>query len=171
MRDVVVALDSGTTSSRAIVFDRRGRVLGSVSLEHRQYFPQPGWVEHDAAEIRDNAIQVLNRVVTECGLDATDVAAVGITNQRETAVVWNRHTGAPIAPAIVWQDTRTQGRVDALMSDGGVQRFADRTGLPLATYFSATKFAEIIDSVPGARTAADAGSFLPEPSTRGWSGT
>lgn len=111
-------------------------------------------------ELLHNAIEVLNRVVDECGLDATDVAAVGITNQRETAIIWNRHTGLPITNAIVWQDTRTQHRVDALAADGGVARFANQTGLPLATYFSATKFAEILDSVPGARDAATAGDLL-----------
>lgn len=160
MRDVVVALDSGTTSTRAIAFDRHGTPLGTVQREHRQIFPQPGWVEHDATELLANAIDVLDRVVAECGLDVTDIAALGITNQRETAVVWNKHTGEPIAHAIVWQDTRTQGRVDALAADGGIARFAHRTGLPLATYFSATKFAEILDSVPGARAAADAGDLL-----------
>ncbi len=160
MRDVVVALDAGTTSTRAMVFDRRGLPKGTVQLAHRQIFPQPGWVEHDAAEILANSLEVLGGVLAQCGLVPSDVAAMGITNQRETAVVWNRHTGKPIAPAIVWQDTRTQSRIDALSADGGVNRFAHRTGLPLAAYFSATKFAEILDSVPGARELASAGDLL-----------
>lgn len=160
MRDVVVALDAGTTSTRAMVFDRHGLPKGAVQLAHRQIFPQPGWVEHDAAEILANSLEVLGGVLAQCGLVPSDVAAMGITNQRETAVVWNRHTGKPIAPAIVWQDTRTQPRIDALSADGGVNRFAHRTGLPLATYFSATKFAQILDSVPGARELASAGDLL-----------
>ena len=127
MRDVVVALDAGTTSTRAMVFDRRGLPKGTVQLAHRQIFPQPGWVEHDAAEILANSLEVLGRVLDQCGLVPSDVAAMGITNQRETAVVWNRHTGKPVAPAIVWQDTRTQPRIDALSADGGVNRFAHRT--------------------------------------------
>ena len=160
MRDVVVALDAGTTSTRAMVFDRRGLPKGAVQLAHRQIFPLPGWVEHDAAEILANSLEVLEGVVVHCGLIPSDIAAMGITNQRETAVVWNRHTGKPIAPAIVWQDTRTQPRIDLLSADGGVNRFARQTGLPLATYFSATKFAEILDTVAGARELAVAGDLL-----------
>lgn len=160
MRDVVVALDSGTTSTRAIVVDRRGRPRGSVAIEHGQHFPKPGWVEHDAMEILRNALETVNRVVNECGLDVSDVAALGITNQRETVVVWNRHTGLPVAPAIVWQDTRTQSRIDALAQNGGTARFQSATGLPLATYFSATKIAHILDEVPDARAAAESGDLL-----------
>ncbi|MFM6968734.1 MAG: glycerol kinase GlpK [Microbacteriaceae bacterium] len=160
MRDVVVALDSGTTSTRAMVFDRRGTPKGTIQREHRQIFPQPGWVEHNPRELLANALDCLNRVVDESGLHSTDVAALGITNQRETVVVWNRVTGDPIANAIVWQDTRTQGRVDALAAEDGINRFAHQTGLPLATYFSATKIAEILDSVDGARSAAEVGQLL-----------
>lgn len=160
MRDVVVALDSGTTSTRSIAFDRRGVALATVQLEHRQIFPQPGWVEHDAIAIRDNAFATLRRVVDEGGFDVSDIAAIGITNQRETVVVWNRVTGEPIANAIVWQDTRTQDRIDILAADGGTARFTTRTGLPLATYFSATKIAYLLDSVPGARDLAATGELL-----------
>lgn len=160
MRDVIVALDSGTTSTRAIAVDRRGRVLGSVQREHRQILPAPGWVEHDPLELWSNARAVLHDVVAKCGLDSSDIAAVGITNQRETAVVWNRHTGEPVANAVVWQDTRTQARIDALASDGGVTRFAERTGLPLATYFSGAKFAEILDGEPERRAGAERGDVI-----------
>ena len=160
MRDVVVALDSGTTSTRAMVFDRRAVSRGAVHIEHRQIFPQPGWVEHDPNELLANAIDCIDRVVDVTGLHATDVAALGITNQRETAIVWNRITGKPIANAIVWQDTRTQDRIDLLSRVDGAQRFAHQTGLPLATYFSAAKIAAILDSVDGARVAADAGELL-----------
>jgi glycerol kinase len=160
MSDVVVSLDSGTTSTRAMVFDRRGRPLGTAQVAHEQIFPQPGWVEHDALELWHNARQVLDQVVDACGLHATDVAALGITNQRETVVVWNRHTGKPIANAIVWQDTRTQSIVDELIAalpDGWVRTL---TGLPLATYFSATKIRWLLDTVTGARDLANAGELL-----------
>ena len=160
MTSVVVALDSGTTSTRAMVFNHRGAVMGTVQREHQQIFPQPGWVEHDPRELLRNAVDVLESVVAQCGLGANDVAALGVTNQRETAVVWNRHTGEPIANAIVWQDTRTQDRVDELARSGGTNRFTESTGLPLASYFWATKFAYLLDTVPGARAAATNGDLL-----------
>lgn len=156
----VVAIDQGTTSTRAIVFDDRGRPVASGQLEHRQIFPQPGWVEHDAAEIWHNTREVIGTALARAEITRHDVAAIGITNQRETAVVWDRATGEPVHPAIVWQDTRTQDRVDALAADGGVDRFKQATGLPLATYFSATKIAWILDHVDGARARAEAGNLL-----------
>jgi glycerol kinase len=155
----VVALDQGTTSTRAIVFDHAGVPVASGQREHRQHFPRAGWVEHDAVEIRDNTLAVLSEALDAAGASAGDVAAIGITNQRETVVVWDRATGEPIAPAIVWQDTRTQDRVDALAAEGGTARFQEQTGLPLATYFSATKIAWILDSVDGARARAEAGEL------------
>ena len=123
-----MAIDQGTTSSRAILFDHAGEVVGTGQREHEQHFPRAGWVEHDAAEIRDNVIAVIAEALDAAGASAADVAAIGITNQRETAVVWDRATGEPISPAIVWQDTRTQDLVDALAADGGPGRFqrADR---------------------------------------------
>ncbi len=160
MREYIVAIDQGTTSTRAIVFTHRGRAVSVAQVEHEQIFPQPGWVEHDAREIWHNTQQVLDQAVDAAGLAAGDIAAIGITNQRETVVVWDRLTGVPVAPAIVWQDTRTQGRVDELAADGGVRRFAHTTGLPLATYFSATKIAEILDTVPNARARAEAAELL-----------
>jgi glycerol kinase len=155
----VLAVDQGTTSTRAILFDHDGLPVASGQLEHRQHFPRAGWVEHDAAEIRDNTFAVIREALDGAGASAADVAAVGITNQRETAVIWDRATGAPIAPAIVWQDTRTQAAVDALAADGGMDRFQGQTGLPLATYFSATKIGWILDHVDGARARAEAGEL------------
>jgi glycerol kinase len=155
----VVAIDQGTTSTRAIVFDADGRILSSGQLEHRQYFPQPGWVEHDAVEIWHNTQEVIGIALARADITRRDVAAVGITNQRETAVVWDRRTGEPVHHAIVWQDTRTQQHVDRLAADGGMDRFRETTGLPLATYFSATKIAWILDHVPGARARAEAGEL------------
>ena len=156
----VVAIDQGTTSTRAIVFDERGRPVSTGQLEHRQIFPQAGWVEHDAAEIWRNTREVIGQALAKADLTRHDVAAIGITNQRETAVVWDAATGEPVANAIVWQDTRTQPLVDALAADGGVDRFKEITGLPLATYFSATKIAWILEHVDGARERAERGELL-----------
>jgi glycerol kinase len=155
----VVAIDQGTTSTRAILFDRSGTPRATGQREHRQIFPRAGWVEHDATEIRDNTAAVVAEALDAAGAGAADVAAIGITNQRETAVIWDRATGEPIANAIVWQDTRTQAAVDALAADGGVDRFRASTGLPLATYFSATKIAWLLDAVDGARSRAESGEL------------
>jgi glycerol kinase len=160
MTRFVLAIDQGTTSSRAILFDRTGTIAGVAQREHRQLFPQAGWVEHDPAEIRDNVGLVIAEAMTAAGASAADVAAVGITNQRATAIVWDRATGDPIAPAIVWQDTRTQDAVDRLAADGGVERFREQTGLPLATYFSATKIVWLLENGPGARDRAERGELL-----------
>ncbi|HEU5223233.1 MAG TPA: glycerol kinase GlpK [Candidatus Lumbricidophila sp.] len=157
MADYVVAIDQGTTSTRAIVFDHAGSVVSVGQREHRQLFPMPGWVEHDASEIWNNVGLVVGQALGAAQLTRHDVAAVGITNQRETTVVWDRRTGRPICNAIVWQDTRTQSLVDRVASDGGTDRFRSQTGLPLATYFSATKIVWILENVPGARELADAG--------------
>lgn len=156
----VLAIDQGTTSTRAIVFGHDGAVVASSQLEHRQFTPQPGWVEHDPAEIWGNVRRVVGLVLSSANLTARDLAAVGITNQRETTLVWDRATGEPVYPAIVWQDTRSQPLVDALAADGGPDRFRAATGLPLATYFSATKIAWILENVRGARARADAGELL-----------
>ncbi|MGM7697028.1 glycerol kinase GlpK [Microbacterium sp. A84] len=156
----IVAIDQGTTSTRAIVFDEKGAIVASGQREHEQIFPQAGWVEHDAAEIWTNVQAVIDVAVERARVSASDVAAIGITNQRETAIVWDRTTGEPICNAIVWQDTRTQPLIDELAADGGVRRFADLTGLPLATYFSASKIAWILDNVEGARERAERGDLL-----------
>ncbi len=156
----VIAVDQGTTSTRAIVFDASGTIVASAQREHEQIFPRAGRVEHDAAEIRANTEWVLARALAEARLAASDVAAVGVTNQRETVIVWDRHTGRPVHNALVWQDTRTQPAIDRLIAQRGVDAFADKTGLPLATYFSASKLAWILDHVDGARDAAEAGDLL-----------
>ncbi|WP_167136577.1 glycerol kinase GlpK [Diaminobutyricimonas sp. TR449] len=156
----VVAIDQGTTSTRAIVFSQAGTPIAIAQREHAQLFPAAGHVEHDPIEIWTNTVAVLGDAIRQAGIETADVAAVGITNQRETAVVWDRHTGQPVHNALVWQDTRTQSIVDRLASDGGVQRFAEQTGLPLSTYFSASKITWILDNVPGARDKAAAGDLL-----------
>jgi glycerol kinase len=154
------AIDQGTTSSRFIVFDRAGTAIASAQREHRQIFPEPGWVEHDPLEIRDNVLAVVEEALASAGLTARDLAAVGVTNQRETTVLWDRATGRPIHNALVWQDTRVDPLVAAYARDGGQDRFRDRTGLPLASYFSALKLRWLLDHVPGARARAEAGDLL-----------
>ncbi|OMH37043.1 glycerol kinase GlpK [Tersicoccus sp. Bi-70] len=160
MADYVLAIDQGTTSSRAIVFDKSGSIVSTGQLEHEQIFPRAGWVEHDPEEIWTNVREVIGIALSRANLTRHDIAAVGITNQRETAVVWDKNTGKPIYNAIVWQDTRTQKIVDELAADGGVERFKDKVGLPLATYFSGTKVKWILDNVDGAREKAEAGDLL-----------
>ena len=156
----VIAIDQGTTSTRAIVFDAAARPVASAQREHAQIFPRAGRVEHDPIEIWANTQEVIAHALRDAGLTAADVAAVGVTNQRETAIVWDRRTGQPIHNALVWQDTRTQPRIDRLIARRGVGAFAEQTGLPLATYFSASKIAWILDNVDGARDAAAAGDLL-----------
>jgi glycerol kinase len=153
--DHIMAIDQGTTSSRAIIFDRSGTIVSSGQQEHEQIFPHAGWVEHDPVEIWRNVREVIGRALAKADLTRHEIAAVGITNQRETAVVWNKKTGKPVYNAIVWQDVRTQDIVDQLAADGGTDRFADTVGLPLATYFAGTKIKWILDNVEGAREAAD----------------
>ncbi|HPM52153.1 MAG TPA: glycerol kinase GlpK, partial [Rhodoglobus sp.] len=154
----VLSLDQGTTSTRAMIFDHAGAVVTVGQLEHRQHFPQAGWVEHDPVEIWDNTREVIGQALGKANLTRHDIAAVGITNQRETTVVWDRTTGLPVYNAIVWQDTRTQSIVDRIAA-GDVDRFKQKVGLPLATYFSATKIAWILENVEGARARAEAGEL------------
>lgn len=156
MSGFVLAIDQGTTSTRAIVFDRTGAMVGVGQREHAQLFPRPGWVEHDPAEILRNTDAVVVEALAKAGITASDLAAVGITNQRETTVVWDRATGEAIHPAIVWQDTRTQPEVDAL---GDAAWWRERTGLTPATYFAGPKAAWILDHVDGARARAAAGEL------------
>ncbi|HWJ85991.1 MAG TPA: glycerol kinase GlpK [Cellulomonas sp.] len=156
----VVAIDQGTTSSRAILFDHGGQIVATGQKEHEQIFPRAGWVEHDAAEIWDNVREVVGLALAKGNATARDIAAIGITNQRETAVVWDRKTGKPVYNAIVWQDTRTQKICDELGAlGGGAERYKDRVGLPLATYFSGPKIRWILDNVDGAREAAERGDL------------
>ncbi|HQI66220.1 MAG: glycerol kinase GlpK [Microbacteriaceae bacterium] len=154
----VLSLDQGTTSTRAMIFDHAGAVVTVGQLEHRQHFPQAGWVEHDPVEIWDNTREVIGQALGKANLTRHDIAAVGITNQRETTVIWDRATGLPVYKAIVWQDTRTQAIVDRVAA-GDVDRFKEKVGLPLATYFSATKIAWILENVQGARARAEAGEL------------
>ena len=160
MSSYVAAIDQGKTSTRCMIFDHSGRVVAVDQKEHRQIFPRAGWVEHDADEVWANTREVAAGAVAKADLHVTDIAAVGITNQRETAVVWDRTTGKPVYNAIVWQDTRTQAIVDELGGDVGAERYKARTGLPLATYFSGPKIRWILDNVDGARAKAEAGDLL-----------
>ena len=160
MADYVLAIDQGTTSTRAIVFDKKGSIVSTGQLEHEQIFPKPGWVEHDPMEIWRNVGEVIGQALGKAQLTRHDIAAIGITNQRETAVVWDKNTGQPVYNAIVWQDTRTQPIVDRLAADGGAERFKDKVGLPLATYFSGTKIVWILENVEGAREKAEAGDLI-----------
>jgi glycerol kinase len=160
MADYVGAVDQGTTSTRFMVFDHSGSVVGVDQKEHEQIYPKPGWVEHDPMEIIARTHDVIDGGLEKAGITASDLAAVGITNQRETTVVWDRTTGKPIYNALVWQDTRTQGVVDELSADGGQDRFREKAGLPLATYFSGTKAKWLLENVEGARAKAEAGDLL-----------
>ncbi len=155
----ILALDQGTTSSRAILFDQTGTVMGVSQREFRQHYPQGGWVEHDATEIWNTQLAVAREVLEKCNLPATEVAAIGITNQRETTVVWDRKTGHPIHHAIVWQDRRTAGYCDQLRADGHAEMISQRTGLVVDAYFSATKLRWLLDNVSGARAKAEAGEL------------
>jgi glycerol kinase len=160
MTRFVGAIDQGTTSSRFIVFDRTGGVVASAQREHRQIFPRPGWVEHDPIEIRANTEAVIGQALRDAGLTPRDLAAVGVTNQRETTLLWDRNTGEPVHNAIVWQDTRVEPLVAAFAAEGGQDRFRARTGLPLASYFSGLKLRWLLDNVPGARRRAERGELL-----------
>ena len=155
----ILALDQGTTSSRAVVFDHAGTIRGLAQKEFRQIFPAPGLVEHDAEEIWASQLGVAVEAIARAGVTAADIAAIGITNQRETTVVWDRNTGKPIHHAIVWQDRRTAGECDLLRAQGHEPTFRARTGLLLDPYFSGTKLAWLLDHVPGARTRAEAGEL------------
>jgi len=155
----ILALDQGTTSSRAILFDRDGGIRGVAQREFRQIFPHPGWVEHDPREIWTSQAGVAVEVLAGAGVRAGDIAAIGITNQRETTIVWDRRTGEPVGNAIVWQDRRTADMCDRLRSDGAEPLFRERTGLVLDAYFSGTKLAWILDNVDGARARAEAGDL------------
>jgi glycerol kinase len=159
MTKFILAIDQGTTSSRAILFDHAGRIHGSAQQEFPQVFPEPGWVEHDANIIWDSQLAVAQQVLKEHHVEAGDIAAIGITNQRETTVVWDRKTGEPIANAIVWQDRRTAGLCDQLRAEGKAPLFQQKTGLILDSYFSGTKLKWLLDHVSGARAKAERGEL------------
>lgn len=160
MASYIGALDLGTTSNRFILFDHQGKIAGLDQMEHEQIFPKPGWVEHDPLEIWDNACRVIKGAMGKVGASGKDIAAIGITNQRETTVVWDKNTGKPYCNAIVWQCTRSAEICTMLEKEGGQDRFRAKTGLPIATYFSGPKIRWILDHVPEARSAAAKGQAL-----------
>src|SRR5947199_7367889 len=155
----VAAIDQGTTSTRCMIFDHSGAVRASAQLEHRQLYPRPGWVEHDPAEIWQRTQEVVQGALDKCGLHREQIAAIGITNQRETTIVWDRRTGEPIHNAIVWQDRRTADFCERLKAGGATDVVQSKTGLLIDAYFSASKIRWILDNVPGARARADAGKL------------
>ena len=159
MASYILSIDQGTTSSRAIIFDHDGKIVSQSQREHQQIFPQAGWVEHDPMEIWVNVREVSGEALSRAQLTRHDIAGIGITNQRETAIIWNRKTGLPVYNGLVWQDTRTQDLIDAVEASHGSDLFRKKTGLPLATYFSASKIVWILDNVEGARAAAEAGEL------------
>ena len=154
------ALDQGTTSTRFIVFDRSGRIVAQAQEEHEQIYPSPGWVEHDPDEIWRRTQDVIRKAMAQQILQPSDLAAIGITNQRETVILWNKKTGRALSNAIVWQDTRVEGMVADFAKQGGLDRFRAKTGLPLSTYFSSLKIRWVLDNVRDARKQAEAGDIL-----------
>ncbi|HEY2145130.1 MAG TPA: glycerol kinase GlpK [Steroidobacteraceae bacterium] len=160
MTRYVGAIDQGTTSTRFIVFDRGGTIITSAQKEHQQIFPKPGWVEHDPLEIWQNTQEVAGAALARAGLAPRDLAAVGITNQRETTILWDKKSAKPLHNALVWQDTRVDQLVAQYVTNGGPDRFRAKTGLPLASYFSALKVQWLLDNVPGARGKAQSGELL-----------
>jgi glycerol kinase len=147
----IAAIDQGTASSRCIVFDGMGRITSVAQREHRHLFPRPGWVEHDPDEIWDNVLRVVLDAIAQAGLEVADLVALGITNQRETTILWSRDTGRPVHNAISWQDTRTDHLVASLAGTEGQDRFRERCGLPATTYFSGPKIRWLLDNIPGLR--------------------
>ena len=156
----VAAIDQGTASSRCLVFDRRARIVSVAQKEHHHYFPRPGWVEHDPEEILSNVLEVVSEALATAELESSDLSALGIANQRETTVLWDRATGTPVHNAINWEDTRTDQLCRELSRDSGQERFREKTGLPIATYFSGPKVRWLLDQVPGLRERAEAGDVL-----------
>ena len=160
MHPYIAAIDQGTTSTRFMIFDHGGNVIAADRKEHRQIYPRPGWVEHDPLEIWSCTREVIAGALKKGNVNPKEIAAIGVTNQRETTVVWDQKTGEPIYHAIVWQDTRTDELINALAKDGGLGRFRNKTGLPLAAYFSGPKIKWILDHVEGARQKAERGELL-----------
>lgn len=163
----IAAIDQGTTSSRCIVFDRDGAIVEIAQKEHRQIFPRPGWVEHDAEEIWENVQTVTAEALASLKIGPADLAAVGITNQRETTVLWDKDTGKPVHNAIAWQDTRTARLVRELGGEAGQDRFRERCGLPLATYFAGPKIRWLLDNIDGLRARLSAARCCSAPWTPG----
>src|SRR3954467_12792539 len=155
MAKYAAALDQGTTSTRCMIFDHAGRVVSVSQKEHEQIYPKPGWVEHDPKEIWQRTQEVMDEALESAGASADDISGLGITNQREPTLVWDRNPGEPVHNAIVWQDTRTDRLVDEYSKDGGQDRFRQQTGLPLATYFSGPKARWMLDNVDGLADRAE----------------
>src|SRR5215467_3193990 len=160
MANYIGALDQGTTSTRFMVFDREGKTVASAQKEHQQIYPQPGWVEHDCGEIWQRTQEVIGEAVAQGNLSPSDLAGIGITNQRETTVLWHRGTGKAVHNALVWQDTRVAGDVARLTRELGQDFFRAKTGLPLTTYFSGLKIRWLLENVPGLRKQAESGEIL-----------
>ena len=162
MAKYIMALDSGTTSNRCILFNEAGSIVAMAQKEFTQIFPKPGWVEHDADEIFSTQLEVARQAVQNAGILPSEIAAIGITNQRETTIVWNRHTGRPVYNAIVWQCRRTADFCDTLVKDGWVDAIRQKTGLVIDPYFSGTKVRWILETVPGAKEQAEKGDLHTE---------
>ncbi len=160
MDGIIAAIDQGTTSTRCILFDHGGKIISVCQKEHTQIFPKPGWVEHDPLEIWKNTREVIVDAVHKSGLSEKSINAFGVTNQRETTFLWNKKTGKPLCNAIVWQDTRTDTICNKFALEGGSDRFREKTGLPLATYFSGPKITWLFENIPGVKEAADNGRPL-----------
>ena len=160
LQKYIAAIDQGTSSSRCLLFDRNTRVIASDQLEHRQIFPQPGWVEHNPLEIWEKTQRVIETAMQRRDITSSQIASIGIANQRETTVVWNKITGEPYCNAIVWQCTRSQAICDRLALDGGSDRFREKTGLPLSAYFSGPKIVWILENIPGVRRDAEKGEAI-----------
>ena len=160
MTSYIAAIDQGTTSTRCILFDHSGSIVHAAQREHRQIYPQPGWVEHDPMEIWQNTQVVIQEVIDRGNIHAGDISAIGVTNQRETIVIWDKSTGTPLYNAIVWQDTRTKKICDRLAADGGQDRFRHVAGLPLTTYFSGPKITWLIENNPSVASAIKEGKAL-----------
>ena len=160
MAKYAAAVDQGTTSTRFMIFDHGGKVVGYDQLEHEQIYPQAGWVEHNPMEIWARTQDVIKNTLQKTGVKPDEIAAIGVTNQRETTIIWDKHTGKPYYNAIVWQCTRTKDICDALAKDGGQDRFRPKVGLPLATYFSGPKIEWILDNVKVVRQAAEKGDAI-----------
>ena len=160
MGKYIMALDQGTTSSRCILFDKKGNMCSVAQKEYKQYYPKPGWVEHDPKEIWSSQISVATEAMSKIGVDAEDIHAIGITNQRETTIVWDKKTGEPVYPAIVWQCRRTADMIEKMEKDGMSELVRKKTGLIPDAYFSGTKLKWILDHVEGARERAERGDLL-----------
>ncbi|CAM9602905.1 unnamed protein product [Discosporangium mesarthrocarpum] len=156
----IASIDQGTSSSRCVVFDNTGGIVATAQCEHDQHYPHPGWVEHDAMQIWDKVRDCVRRALRMAALTADDLTAVGITNQRESTLVWDRQTGKPLHPLIVWNDIRTESICSNLKAEGGIDRFRKRTGLPVSPYFSATKILWLFENVPGVRSACESGDAV-----------